>query len=526
MAEIALGLVADGGDLEPGLMAMSAGTVDRALGQMARSAPDKIAIIDRGAVVSYASLDAEVSHRAGLLRRRLPAGRHVVAISSVLSRDFVISFFAVLRSGNVAAPVNPLLYEQALAHNLNAARAALILADEPVADRLRRVRGHLPHLIDVLPLDAGAPARPDAASEPGDCEYRLPDDVACILFTSGTTGDPKTVLLTQANLMVNAGQVVQAHRLGASSVTLNHLPTFHIMHMTSAIVAGATQVLCPEPEPRQGVALANRLGATHYYSLPVRLIKLAADPGLPQLTLETVTMIASGGSALPVAANQVLSRHFGAPVVQGYGLAETSPLTHCDLPGSNVPGSVGRPVALTQCRIVDVASREVLAARATGEVQVRGPQVMLGYLRDGTAEPVADDGWLSTGDIGWMDDGGRLFLVDRVKDVFKCDNWMVSPAEIERVLADHPLVRESVVVGRPDAASGAVACALVVLDGGGAADVSSAVREITAYVNSRVPYFQQLRHVQAVAEIPRGASGKVRRGELAAQLSAGAGDGD
>lgn len=285
------------------------------------------------------------------------------------------------------------------------------------------------------------------------------------------------------------------------------------MHLNSAIAAGATQVLCAAPEPYAALMTANRHGATILYSLPVRLARLAADPDLDSISVRTLRRIASGGSGLPVAAARRLSKRFSLPVFQGYGLAETSPLTHSDDPERPVHGSVGKPVAGTECRIVDIDSRAVLPAGSVGEVQLRGPQVMQGYLGGPDGTGLEPDGWLSTGDAGRIDEDGRLFLVDRLKDVFKCDNFLVAPSDVERVLLRRPGVRDAVVVELPDAEHGAVAGALVVLED------PSTLRDVIAAVNDELPYYQHIRDAVTLDAIPRSGNGKVQRRLLAQQLT-------
>ncbi|MGO4422690.1 long-chain fatty acid--CoA ligase, partial [Streptomyces sp. MCAF7] len=377
------------------------------------------------AALDFASLDLRVSRAAYALRRLLPGReRATVAVASVLHPDFAVAYYAAARSGNVVAVVNPLLREEALLHTLSVSEARLALVDAGLYARLAPVRDRLPALREVVLIGPVAPgAYRDVPRLDGllaNMENRAlvgppgavsPDDVVCVQFTSGTTGLPKAVRLTHRNLVVNAAQIAEAHRLGHGSVALNHLPTYHPMHLNSALFAGATQVLCAAPDPIDAVEAANRHSATHFYSLPVRLARLAAAPAhaLDGLRLATVRQIASGGSALPVRDAARLAERFGVPVFQGYGLAETSPLTHSDDPGRPVPGSVGRPVAGTECRVVDVERRTVLAPDKAGEVQVRGPQVMKGYLGGPDGTGLEDGGWFSTGDVGRIDGEGRLF---------------------------------------------------------------------------------------------------------------------
>ncbi|MES4905959.1 MULTISPECIES: AMP-binding protein [unclassified Streptomyces] len=511
----------------------------------ARAHPTRTALVwgtnapgQEAAELDFAGLDLRVSRAAYAMRRLLPGReRAAVAVASVLHPDFAVAYYAAARSGNVVAVVNPLLREEALLHTLSVSEARLALVDAGLYARLAPVRDRLPALREVVligPVEPGAPPgvpRLDDVLEPrtpaGPPGAVGPDDVVCVQFTSGTTGLPKAVRLTHRNLVVNAAQIAEAHRVGHGSVALNHLPTYHPMHLNSAVFAGATQVLCAAPDPIDAVEAANRHSATHFYSLPVRLARLArlaADPAraraLEGLRLATVRQIASGGSALPVRDAARLAERFGVPVFQGYGLAETSPLTHSDDPGRPVPGSVGRPVAGTECRVVDVERRTVLAPGEVGEVQVRGPQVMKGYLGGPDGTGLEDGGWFSTGDVGRIDEEGRLFLVDRLGDTFKCDNFLVAPTEIEQVLLGHEQVREAVVFGLPDPARGALAAALVVLqpDAGGPDDGRPAA--IAAAVADQVPYYQRLHHIEAVEAIPRNANGKVRRRALRDALMA------
>ncbi|GAA0931775.1 hypothetical protein GCM10009558_108360 [Virgisporangium aurantiacum] len=245
---------------------------------------------------------------------------------------------------------------------------------------------------------------------------------------------------------------------------------------------------------------------------------MAAHPRLATVAAPALRLILSGGSALAPPVARRLADHFGVPTVQGYGLAETSPLTHSDGPDAPRVGSVGPPVTDTDCRVVSVDTGSPVGTGERGEIQVRGPQVMLGYLDPAQPTGIDADGWLSTGDVGYQDEDGYLFLVDRLKDTFKCDNYLVSPSEVERVVAAHPWVAECVVVDLPDELSGAVPAAFVVLRPD--ADPAAAVAELTTFVDGQVPYYQRLRHVELVDALPRSAAGKIQRRDLRTRLAA------
>ncbi|MFD7341051.1 class I adenylate-forming enzyme family protein [Streptomyces violascens] len=489
--------------------------LDQLLSRAAAAHPARRAVVTDDFAMDYATFDARVTAVAAGLQALAPEPT-VVAVGTVLHPDVAVAYYAAGRAGHTVAVINPLLREDDLLHVLGLGGARVALLDTGLNARLENVRDRLPELREVVLIGAGTDGldalacdRPLAAPAKG------PADTAALQFTSGTTGRPKAVRLSHRNVTVNAAQIAQAHRLDGETVSLNHLPTYHPMHLNSAIAAGATQVLCASPEPYAALMTANRHRATILYSLPVRLARLAADPDLDSVSMTSVRRIASGGSGLPVPAARRLSKRFGVPVFQGYGLAETSPLTHSDDPDHPVHGSVGTPVAGTECRVVDIDSRAVLAPGGVGEVQLRGPQVMQGYAGGPDGTGLEPDGWLSTGDVGRVDEDGRLFLVDRLKDVFKCDNFLVAPSDVERVLRRDPRVADVVVVELADVEHGAVAGALVVLAGAHPDDLA----DVVAQANDALPYYQHVRDAMTLDAIPRSGNGKIQRRVLAEQLN-------
>jgi long-chain acyl-CoA synthetase len=487
--------------------------LDGLLRRAAQRWPDRTAIHDGSGPRTFAELDAEVDARAGALAGLLAANgldRARIAVASTLSVSFAVSFTAIPRGGNVIVLVNPMLRGAGLAHVVRAGRAGIAIVPADQAAQLIAVRDSLPDLRAIVVDGGEAPAGSTALAGLAPGRYAPagppdPGDVVCVQFTSGTTGAPKGVRLSHRNLVTNAAQIATAHQLDAGSVTVNHLPLFHLMHLNSGLYAGAEQVLCPLPDPLTALDLAIRCDATHLYSLPARLARLAAVPErIPALDGTRLRGLFSGGSALAPADAQVIARRTGVPVVQGYGLAELSPLTHCDTPSDPVPGSVGRPVDGTECRIVDLNTREPLSPGQRGEVLLRGPQLMLGYL-DST---VGHGAWFATGDLGYTDPDGRLYLVDRIKDTFKCDNELASPTEMERLLAADPAVTDCVVTDRPDRFSGAVPIAGVVLRAGRGENELPRLRDAA---NEHLPHVLRIRTIWAIDEVVRSPNGKVDR---------------
>ncbi|SDW71652.1 long-chain acyl-CoA synthetase [Amycolatopsis xylanica] len=497
--------------------------VDDLLTRAAERVPGKAALVTADRGLTYAELDAEVSRCASAFAALAGGPGAVIAIPAVLDPVFAVAYFGAARAGLVSAVVNPLLTEQRMLHVLAVADARVAVIAPEMYPRFAAIADRLPALKTVVLTERAPGLPPEAASLPTLGELldaapafaaapRSPDEqdlVSCLQFTSGTTGAAKAVRLSHRNLTVNAAQTAVAHRLDETSVLFTYLPTFHLMHLTIGVQAMATHVLWTGEDIAGSVEAAEAYRATHYYSLPMRLARLAADPRLAELAPPRLRAILSGGSALSPSVNLVLSQQFGVPVAQGYGLAENSPSTHLSDWDKPKPGSSGLLVAGAQSRIVDIDTRAALPTGAKGEIQLRGPQLMVGYLGRDIGNDVDADGWFSTGDVGFYDEDGDLFVVDRIKDTFKCDNWLVSPTEIERVLLRHPAVADGVVVDVPDEFSGAVAHALVV-----AASPDADAAAIAAAVNADLPYYEQIRRIVLVDAIERSATGKVVRRDL------------
>ncbi|MFJ5049828.1 AMP-binding protein [Streptomyces sp. NPDC088719] len=517
-------------------------TVDGLLRRAAGRDPEGIAVRTADTALTLRELDARADRIAAFVRRetgRRPGAR--VGVACVLDPVFAAAYHGVARSGATVVLINPLLGEDGLRHVVAEAGAELVLAPAATAGLLAGLRGALPELRTLvvtdspggvvpagcLPLDAvlesGEPVAEDSGADL--------DAVACVQFTTGTTGRPKGVRLTHRNLVANARQTVLAHGLGPGSVTLNHLPLYHVMHLNSALDAGACQVLCQDPDPVVSLAVAAGCGVTHYYGLPARLHRLAADARLPRLPHaarggERLTAVLSGGSALLPEAARTLRDALGVPVVQGYGMAELSPLTHFQRPGPHHrPGSVGTPVPGTKSRLVDLGTRRPVGVRRTGEVQVKGPQLMAGYLGERPGARLDPDGWFSTGDLGHVDDDGVLWLLDRVDDVFKYDNEIVSPSRIERLLAKDPRVADCVVAGLPDGEHGGVVWAGVVLApdpaAAGPGGVAKTLDSIAARANEQLADFERVRVTEVLDAVPRTPTGKPARRLIRRRLTAG-----
>ncbi|MFH7598074.1 class I adenylate-forming enzyme family protein [Streptomyces racemochromogenes] len=496
---------------------------------------------------TFAELDARADRYAAYLEHALGRRGARVGVANTLDDEFAAAYYGTVRSGNTVVLLNPLVRAAGLRRMCEVAGVEIAFLPTAAAEQLVKTADRLPLLREIVVTDAPdgivpadalplamaldraprtGPRHPDAAADP--------NAVVCVQFTTGTTGRPKGVLLTHRNLLANAAQTAAAHRLDSGSVTLNHLPLYQPMHLNSAVLAGACQVLCPAPRPAAALALAARTGATHLYSLPARLHQLAADlrhadlpgavdlPGFPlpsRADLDRLTAVLSGGSALAPADARLLSERLGVPVLQGYGLVECAPLTHSQRPGEDTggSGSVGTPVPGTACRVVHPGTRVPLGPGETGEVQLRGPQLMAGYLGE-SRPPTGEDGWFSTQDVGRIGPDGELHLVDRLDDVFSYDGELVSPTAVESVLAADPRVADCVVVGWPDPVHGAVVWLGLVLHHPTVPGLLDVLDSIVEAANEQLGPHEQIRRVEVLGAVPRTPAGKPERRALRREL--------
>jgi acyl-CoA synthetase (AMP-forming)/AMP-acid ligase II len=343
------------------------------------------------------------------------------------------------------------------------------------------------------------------------------EDVVALPYSSGTTGLSKGVMLTHRNLVANCLQTDERQPIGEGDVTIGVLPFFHIYALTvvlsRGLANGATIVTMPRFEMESFLELIQRYRATQLYLAPPVILGLAKSPLVDRFDVSSVQRIMVGAAPLDAALAESCAERIGCQVAQGYGLTETSPVTHLTPAGRNKPGSIGPTVANTEAIVVDLTSGNPLGPGESGEIWVRGPQVMKGYLGQpaATADAFAHDGWFRTGDIAFADEDGYFTIVDRVKELIKYKGFQVPPAELEGVLVSHPSVADAAVIGVPDLEAGEVPKAYVVLKGEARAD------ELIAYVAERVAPYKKIRFVEVIDQIPKSASGKILRRVLIEQ---------
>ncbi|MGW0021961.1 long-chain-fatty-acid--CoA ligase [Rhodococcus sp. NPDC003382] len=481
------------------------------LTESARRYPDRPALRVDDDAVTYADLDALTARAAARLRARgvLPGDRVAIALPNVLA--FPVLYYGVLRAGATVVPINPLLKSRELEHHFRDSGAVLALVWSTVtaeAESAAAATGTETVVVDEETVAAVAewPAAEDVAP-------REEDDTAVILYTSGTTGTPKGAQLTHANLRRNAITFVDMFDFGPGDVVAGCLPFFHAFGQSNAlnasILAGASVSLVQRFDAAKVLHLIERHGVTVFEGVPTMYVGLLhTDRG--QVDTSSLRMCVSGGAALPVEVLNGFEETFGAPILEGYGLTETSPTATFNRLGHTKPGSIGLPIDGVDMKVVDRNGAEVPSGEV-GEIVIRGHNVMKGYWNrpEATAAAIVD-GWFHTGDMAVRDDDGFYFVVDRKKDIIIRGGYNIYPREIEEVLYEHPAVREAAVIGVPHATHGEEVAAAITLRAGAAATPD----ELREYVRTRVAAYKYPRHVWLVDRLPKGSTGKILKREI------------
>jgi len=477
--------------------------------------PDRVAFRVGATHLTYRDLDTATAQLAGLLRSRGVAAGDRVAVMLPNVVEFPVVYFGALRAGAVVVPMNPLLKRREVAYYLRDASAQVIFAWHEVAEQA--AAGAAQAGVDILTVDRDEFPDLVGAAEPlTTLTPRRPTDTAVILYTSGTTGEPKGAELTHANLTANADIVAaDLFALIPDDVVLGALPMFHafgqVCCLNAPVAVGASVTILGRFDPDKVLRVLAQHRVTIFPGVPTMFLAVLARPDLATFDDSPLRVCMSGGAALPVEAIRGLERTFGVAVLEGYGLSETSPAASFNHPGRvRKPGSVGTPIRGVQMRIVN-DDGDPLPAGEPGEIVIRGHNVMKGYWRRPEATAAAiRDGWFHTGDIGRMDDDGYFHIVDRKKDLVIRGGYNVYPREVEEVLYEHPAVAEAAVVGVPDAKLGEEIAAVVVLKPGAAATPE----ELREHVRGQVAAYKYPRIVWITDALPKGPSGKILKREI------------
>lgn len=484
---------------------------------------DRVALIDALGPMTYEELrnDSD-SLRGGLLAQGLRAGERV-AIVCGNTRNFVVSYLAIVGTGLVAVPLNPLSPTPELQRELKtvAARGAIV---GPAARRAINSldRAELPALEILVAcpgveLDDGLSLSDLLAHERSEIVEADPDDLAVLIFTSGTAGPPKAAMLTHGNLEVNQRQTIAQASEGfiADDTAYCVLPLFHIFGLNSVLGTslrlGATVLLVERFDPNSLVEAIVSGKVSLVVGPPTLWLSVASLPDVSPEQFEGVRVALSGAAKLTDHTVDLVKTRLGIQLFEGYGLTEAGPSLTTNLGLDSPRGSVGRPLPAVEIRIVDSDGDDVLVGDA-GEILARGPNVFAGYWEDeeATGRVLDDDGWLHTGDIGVVDDQGFISIIDRAKDLIIVSGFNVYPAEVEDVLESHPAVATAAVVGIPHPHSDEAVRAFVILEPGSHTEED----ELISFARTQLAAYKCPVKVDLVNELPTGPNGKVLRREL------------
>jgi acyl-CoA synthetase (AMP-forming)/AMP-acid ligase II len=496
----------------------------------------KPAIIDgtTGRALSYAGLKAAVDSRAAELAWRGVTRGDVLALAGPTCPGYAVIFHAAALAGAVVSTINPLAPAGEIARQLRHSRARWLAATPELMREKGCQAAAMAGLSRAAAVEwdeadgavqagpapsADAAAEPDAAAAAG--ARPSADDVAYLPYSSGTTGLPKGVMISHRSLVANLCQIRAVHRVRPDDVVLAALPLFHILGLqivlNLALREGATVVTMPRFGLTEFLRLVQAHRVTRVTVVPPIVLALAKEPAVADYDTSSLRLIVSGAAPLGADLARSCAQRLGCRVIQAYGMTEFG-MSHTvpdAADGTEAAGrdleSIGPPLPGVECRVIDHTTGADVPPGAPGELLVRSPASMRGYLGDpeATSAAVDADGWLHTGDVVVADEAGWFRIVDRLKEIIKCNGHQVAPAALEAILLSHPAVADAAVIASPDAQAGEVPKALVVCRRPVSAD------ELLAFVAERVAPHERIRRLEFTGEIPKSPSGKILRRVLA-----------
>lgn len=475
------------------------------VGRAATQTPDKTALVDGSRSMTWSEFEHAVDRfAAGLAARRLDTGARV-GLLLANSIEFAVAYFGVLRAGLVALPLNTAYTADELGYQIADADAGLVVADAS--------RAALAGTAECLV--AGSPdwAAMLESTEPSPDVTAGAEDLAVLLYTSGTTGRAKGAMLTHRALLANLAQLAQITPpvVAPDDVVLLVLPLFHVYGLNAGLgltaYVGATGVLADRFDPVDTLALVQDSHVTNIVGAPPMYVAWSMLPGLGD-ALASLRLAVSGAAPLPPAVLAAILDATGHHVYEGYGLTETAPVLTTTLCSDVAkPGSIGRPIPGVELRLL--GDGEEVDDDDPGEIVVRGANLFSGYWPDGVGGPDSN-GWFATGDVAYADEDGDLFLVDRVRELILVSGFNVYPREVEDVLVAHPDIDEAAVIGVPHPYTGETVRALVVLRAG--AQLSA--DDVIDWSARKLARFKCPTSVEFLDELPHSTTGKVAKGRL------------
>ncbi|MFL0578819.1 AMP-binding protein [Dietzia sp. 179-F 9C3 NHS] len=514
---------------------------DFLFGDIAEADLDRLAFVDSrdGSETTYRSLIEQIDLVAGALRHRGIEQGDVVALHCPNVPAFGAVFHGILRSGAIATTVNSLFTGDEIAKQLRDSGAKMLVTVSPLMEAAKagaaRVGLDDAHVV-VLDGAEGHPNLLDLFADgaaPPEVDFDPATHLAVLPYSSGTTGNPKGVMLTHRNLVANVCQTRPMIDVRHDDRLLAVLPFFHIYGMTvllnAALYNRGCLVTMPRFDLQDFLRTVSEFRCTYVFIAPPVAVALAKHPMVDEYDLSSVTTIFSGAAALDAELGNAVAARLGCHVKQGFGMSEMSPVSHAHRPDVAAPlDSVGVTLPNMTCKIVEPGTSDEVAYPAAGEVDdeggvalsepgelwCAGPNVMVGYLNNeqATRDSLDDEGYLHTGDIARVDADGNVYIVDRLKELIKYKGYQVPPAELEALLLTNPQIADAAVVGVRDADGEEVPKAFVVRQQGAELDEQG----VMDFVAERVAPYKKVRAVQFIDEVPKSAAGKILRKDLRA----------
>jgi fatty-acyl-CoA synthase len=499
--------------------------------------PDRHAIIYYGNPITYAELKQQVDSLAGFLQKKFQVvkGDHI-ALYMQNSPQFVIAYYAILRTGAIVVPVNAMNLEQEIAHIISDSDCKAIIYGQELGENLTRLP--ITHRIavtysDYIDSDTDLPL-PDVLTVPPNStpaayswrevlkEYTepipvqvSPDDLAVLPYTSGTTGRPKGCLHTHNSVMHTAVANTQWNKSPKDQVALAALPMFHVSGMQAGIntpiYAGGTTVIMTRWDKRCAAMLIERYRVSAWSAISTMLCDFLNQADLDQYDLSSLHQLTGGGAAMPKAVAEKIYALWGIHYVEGYGLTETMAPTHINPPHRPKAQCLGIPICSTESIVIDPEKMEELPTGSIGEIVISGPQVFLGYHNNAEANAEAfvcvnGQRYFRTGDLGYVDDEGYFFMVDRLKRMINASGYKVWPAEVETMLYAHPAILEACVIAYKEPQRGEGVKALVVLKPDCMLDKDSLVK----WAREQMAAYKVPDVVEFLDHLPKNAAGKLQ----------------